>query len=144
MELNSYLMYCAKEKMTAVANSLGKYTDYPIPQNDYQKIKRESRFMGPMAIVVCDGSYIVPNGTVILSLRDSYIITSIASNKVLPAGQVLIFAINCAERNITRRKPNITATQYNSPKANITGFDPTTHPTEKEAVALSAERKAQV
>ena len=65
-------------------------------------------------------SYIDPDGSVILSLRDSYI----------------IFAPNCAKRNIrtcpcgqnlvTRfarnnsAKPNITAKQYNSPQANIT------------------------
>ena len=28
--------------------------------------------------------------------------------------------LNCAQRNITRRQPNITAKQYHSPKANIT------------------------
>ena len=34
----------------------------------------------------------------------------------------IIFALltyNCAKRNISRRKPNITAKQYNSPQANI-------------------------
>ena len=38
---------------------------------------------------------------------------------------------NCAKRNITRRKPNITAKQYNSPQANIT---------EKSAFAYSKRR----
>ena len=32
----------------------------------------------------------------------------------------IIFTFNCAKHNITRRKPNITAQQYNLPKANIT------------------------
>ena len=32
----------------------------------------------------------------------------------------IIFAFNCAKHNITRYKPNITAMQYNLPKANIT------------------------
>ena len=30
----------------------------------------------------------------------------------------ILFASNCAKRNNTRRQPNITATQLNSPKAN--------------------------
>ena len=40
----------------------------------------------------------------------------------LTQGTVLcvIRLFNCAERNTTRHKPNITAKQYNSPKANIT------------------------
>ena len=33
---------------------------------------------------------------------------------------ILYFPLNCAKHNITRRKPNITAQQYNLPKANIT------------------------
>ena len=57
---------------------------------------------------------ILPSATaVILSLRDSDILRR--CRKV-----ILYSPLNCAKRNITRRKPNITATQYNSPKANIT------------------------
>ena len=33
---------------------------------------------------------------------------------------ILYLPLNCAKHNITRCKPNITAQQYNSPKANIT------------------------
>jgi len=32
----------------------------------------------------------------------------------------IIFATKTREANVTRRKPNITAKQYNSPQANIT------------------------
>ena len=33
---------------------------------------------------------------------------------------ILYLPLNCAKHNITRRKPNITAQQYNLPQANIT------------------------
>ncbi|MBO5454492.1 MAG: hypothetical protein J6A69_11130, partial [Clostridia bacterium] len=33
---------------------------------------------------------------------------------------ILYLPLNCANHNITRRKPNITAQQYNLPQANIT------------------------
>ena len=39
----------------------------------------------------------------------------------LPLAKVILYSpLNCPKGNITRRQPNITAKQYNSPKANIT------------------------
>ena len=60
------------------------------------------------------------SGQVIFQLRWSDIFVK---TKVIlkPSVSVILYLpLNCAKHNITRRKPNITAQQYNLPQANIT------------------------
>ena len=57
---------------------------------------------------------------VILIMRISYI-ASLRQLYFAASRKVILYSpSNRAKRNITRHKPNITATQYNSPQANIT------------------------
>ena len=64
--------------------------------------------------------YRCKNFLVIFQLRWSDIFVK---TKVIlkPSVSVILYLpLNCAKHNITRRKPNITAQQYNLPQANLT------------------------